>query len=225
MSFVAAVAALLTAYNNATNLLGLPDRLYVPANLTLAGLLVAAARRRDLTWAELGLAPAHIRAGARWGAAGAAAVAGALALGLVIPAVAPLLQDARVTGLGPRALASRTLVRIPLGTVVLEEVAFRGVLLGGWAHHRPVREAVAGSGVVFGLWHVGPMLRLLDDNDVALDAAGAALAVGSGVTVTALAGVALALLRLHTRSLVAPALVHVATNAFGTLAAAAAQRS
>ena len=49
-------------------------------------------------------------------------------------------------------------------------------------------------------------------------------AVLLGCIATAVAGAALAYLRLRTRSLLAPALLHLATNSLGTLAAAAALR-
>lgn len=223
MTFVAALAVLLVGYNSATNLLGLPEPLYVPVNLAAAGLLVGVARRRRHSWEELGLAAAAVRRGVCWGAAGALAVAAVLVLAIVVPAAAPLLADARIADLGPRELLFLMLVRVPLGTVVLEEVAFRGVLLGAWARHGSTAAAVVGSSAVFGLWHVGPMVRLLADNEVALDAARFALAVGAGVALTALGGIAFALLRLRSGSLVAPAVVHSATNSLGALAAALSQ--
>jgi hypothetical protein len=48
------------------------------------------------------------------------------AVALVFPGLRPLLTDARVAGLDGGELAYRLLVRIPLGTVLWEEVAFRG---------------------------------------------------------------------------------------------------
>jgi hypothetical protein len=55
------------------------------------------------------------------------------------PRPPPLLSDARVAGLDGDEFAYQVLVRIPLGTVLWEEVAFRGVLLAAapsarWPH-------------------------------------------------------------------------------------------
>ena len=72
---------------------------------------------------------------------------------LSLPATSALFLDGRAAGpLGAALFAA--LVRIPLGTAVLEEVAFRGVLPGlvggGWW-----RATLVSSGL-FGLWHVLP---------------------------------------------------------------------
>lgn len=223
MGFVVALAAALALYNNATNLLGLPDAAYVPANLAAAGLVLAAARSRGYGWATLGVARHTVRGGLRWGAAAAVVVAVALLIAAALPWTRPLLADQRVAGIGISALMWRVLVRIPFGTVLLEELAFRGVLLGAWAEERSTGEAVAGSSLLFGVWHVGPLIRLLQANDVALHAPGAGWAVAGGVLVTAGAGVVFALLRLRTGGVLAPALAHVAANSLATVAAFLAQ--
>ena len=45
---------------------------------------------------------------------------------------------------------------MPLGTVLLEEVAFRGVLWGLLAHMDGPRVATLVSHSLFGLWHILP---------------------------------------------------------------------
>lgn len=223
MRFLVFVGAFLAVYNNATNLLGLPGPLYVPVNLAVAVGLVAAARAQGYGWPTLGLARAGMAPGLRWGLGGAAVVAIGLLAALAWPPAAPLLADQRVAGLSLGGLAFRALVRIPLGTVVLEEVAFRGVLFGVWADRASVRTALLGSSAVFGVWHVGPTLVLLADNDVTLGWGGLAVAVAGSAALTAVAGVVFCVLRLRSGSLVAPALVHGATNSLGTLTAFWAQ--
>jgi len=224
VKFLVGAGSFLAVYNNATNLLGLPDAAYVPVNLATAGLLVAAARRNGYGWDTLGLSRAGVAPGLRWGGAGAGVVALGLGAALAWPPAAPLLADERVAGLSLGGLLFRVGVRIPFGTVLFEELAFRGVMLGAWARERSVPAAVAGTSVLFGLWHIGPTIVLLAENDVALTAAGRAAAVGGGVALTTAAGALFALLRLRTGGIVAPALVHLATNALGTLAAYWAQR-
>ncbi len=143
---------------------------------------------------------------------------------LAVPAGRPLLTDARLVGLDGDELAYEVLVRIPLGTVVWEEVAFRGVLLAVLTRVLSVRAAVAVSAVVFGVWHVRPTLSALAANGLVDGAVLTGLAVLLGCAATAAAGVVLAWLRLRTGSLLAPALLHLATNSVGALAAAAAVR-
>lgn len=224
MTFVLVLAAFLVIYNNGANLVGIPEQLYVPLNLGVACALVAAARAQGYSWDTVGLARTGVVAGLRWGLAGGAVVAVGLAVALVWPPAAPLLADERVAGLSLGALAFRVLARIPLGTVVLEEVAFRGVLLGAWARVRSIRVAVIGSSLLFGLWHVGPTLVLLAENEAGLGSGGVIAAVAGSVVITTLAGVIFCWLRLRSGGIVAPALVHVTTNSLGTLAAFWAQR-
>ena len=217
--FAAAVATALTGWNNLVVAL-LPAGWYVAANLAAAAVLLAAARGLGLSWRELGLAREHLAAGARWGGAALALVAAGYLLLLAVPATRPLLADARVAGLDAGAVAYRALVRIPLGTVLWEEVAFRGVLLAALARVLPLRSAVAASAAAFGVWHARPTAQALAVNGLVDGILDTALGVLLGCAFTAAAGVLFAWLRLRSGSLVAPALFHVATNSLGLLAAA-----
>jgi membrane protease YdiL (CAAX protease family) len=220
-----ALVLLLSAWNNVvvTRLPGYPVS-YVTANVAAAGVLLAAARAAGLSWHELGLARSTLASGARWGGACMLAVALAYVVALAVPGLRPLLTDARIARLDGGELAANVLVRIPLGTVLWEEVAFRGVLLGALARVVPLRTAVAVSAVVFGIWHIRPTLSAVAVNDVAHGPASVAIAVLLGCLGTAVAGVLMSWLRLHSGSLLAPALLHLATNSLGALAAAAAVR-
>jgi membrane protease YdiL (CAAX protease family) len=224
-AFAAVLIVILAAWNNVvvTRLPGYPGS-YVPANLAAAGLLLGAARTKGITWEELGLARNRLRSGMRWGAAFSAVVAVGCAAALALPGVRPLVADARAAGLGTGELASTVLVRIPLGTALWEEVAFRGVLLAVLARVLPLREAIATSATVFGLWHVRPTLSAIAANDLVDGPLLRGLAVGVGCLVSTAAGVLFTWLRLRSGSLIAPFLLHSAANALGTLTAASAHR-
>jgi uncharacterized protein len=213
------LVAFLAVYNNATNLLGLPDSWYVPLNVLVGAALVAVARAAGLGWADLGFDPAALRQGVRWSAWIALAITAGLAVLLALPATRPLLADARVAGLGLGGLAYQTLLRIPIGTALFEEVAFRGVLLGVWTSHRGLAAAIVGSSVVFGLWHIGPTIVALDLNAVATTPGARVLAVTAACVVTGVAGAGFAWLRVVTGGLAAPVLVHAALNSLATVAA------
>jgi membrane protease YdiL (CAAX protease family) len=197
---------------------------YVVANVAATAVLLAAARAAGLSWGELGLDRRRLAAGARWGGACAAGVAAGYGTALAVPALRPLLGDARVAGLDGGELAGQALVRIPLGTVLWEEVAFRGVLLATLGRLLPRRGATAASAALFGLWHVRPTLAALAANDLAEDPLARTGAVLLACLGTAAAGVLFAELRLRSGSLLAPALLHLATNSLGVLAGAAAPR-
>jgi uncharacterized protein len=215
----------LVAYNNVvvSRLPGHPAS-DVPANVAATALSLGAARWAGLACCDLGLSRRDLSAGLRWGAACAGAVAAGYAVALALPPARPLLRDDRYTDLGGGEVAFQVLVRVPLGTVLWEEVAFRGVLLGCLARLLPLRAAVAGSSAVFGLWHVGPTLSALRANDLADPPLQAALLTVVAVAGTAAAGALLCWLRLRTASTAAPALLHLATNSLGTLAVVLARR-
>ena len=223
--FAAALVFALAAWNNliVTRLPAHPGS-YVAANLTATGLLLAGARASGLSWEELGLAGRRLAAGAKWGGACLALVAAGYLAALAVPVVRPLLTDARVAGLDGGGLAYQVLVSIPLGTVVWEEVAFRGVLLAALARLLSLPAATVVSATVFGVWHVRPTLDALAVNDLVDGPVLTGLAVLLGCLATALAGLILAWLRLRSGSLLAPALLHLATNSLGALAAATALR-
>jgi membrane protease YdiL (CAAX protease family) len=202
----------------------LPGRAYVPVNAAATAALLAAARSRGDSWEQLGLGSGQLRSGARCGGAGAAAVGAGYAAALAIPAVRPLLADARVAGLGARELSRRLLVRIPVGTVLWEEVAFRAVLPAALARVLPGRSADGVVAALFGLWHVTPTLEALDVNDLGFRGGRRAGAVAAACLGTAGAGALFGRLRESSGSLLAPVLVHLALNDLGALAAAAAVR-
>ena len=212
-------SAALVGYNAVAPLAPAYDVVYVPLNLTAAVAVVAAGRRNGADAAAIGLDGATAAAGLRLGAGVAAVAAAIFAIAVAVPALHGLLDDARVAAIGIPVLLYRVLVRIPLGTVVLEEVAFRGVLLAALTRWQGTVGAVVGSSVVFGLWHIRPALELLHENELARSLPARLSAVAALVAFTAVAGVFFCVLRLRSRSLAAPLLAHAAINSVATVAA------
>jgi uncharacterized protein len=218
--FAVGLSVALLAWNNLVHLLPGAAAAYVPLNLAATAAITAAARRSGLSASDLGLRRDRLGAGARWGGAFAAVVAGALAVAWAVPALHPLLDDARVRRLPPGAVAYHALVRIPLGTVVLEELAFRGALPAVLARRWSTVRAYVLASLLFGFWHVLPAWSLGDVNPVADDVlgdgwAGQAAGVGLAVVGTFVGGLLLCFLRHVSGSLLAPALAHLATNSLG----------
>lgn len=196
---------------------------YVPRNLAATGLLLLVAWKAQLRPGELGLARAKVTSGLRWGAVAVAVVAAVLTIGLLLgDAIGPLagLFDDERANMGAGAVATNALLRIPLGTVVFEEVAFRGVLLAAFARVCSTRSAMLWSAAVFGVWHIPPTMASLDVNGMSALTGSGVLAVVGGVVITAVGGWLFAWLRVRSGSLLAPMLAHVATNSLGLTAAA-----
>jgi membrane protease YdiL (CAAX protease family) len=176
---------------------------YVVWNLGMTAVLLAVARLAGLTLADLGLPGVRLRRGLTIGALAAAA----------LPATRTAFVDER--GAVPlAAILFVALVRIPLGTVVLEELAFRGVLPalvgGGWW-----RATLVSSGL-FGLWHVLPSMG---SGPAVTSALGTSGAVIGTVLFTAAAGIVFRAWQRWSGHLVTPMLLHAATNSLGALIA------
>ena len=122
-------------------------------------------------------------------------------------------------------MAYQALVRIPAGTVLWEEAAFRGVLQASLRRVLPRPAAIAVTSAVFGLWHVRPTADALRINQLAPGQRAAAGPVAAAVAATAVAGLLLSGLRERSGSLAAPMLLHLSANCGAVLAAWAVQHS
>jgi membrane protease YdiL (CAAX protease family) len=189
-----------------------------------AATLLAFGRACGLSWERLGLGRDHLAAGCRWGLGAAGVVAAVYAGGVLLPLTRPAFQDARYHLPLPGVLRTAFLV-IPVGTVLAEEVAFRGVLWGLLGRHLRTVQVLAATSLLFGLWHVLPALHLAAANPGVADATGGGVAaVLATVVVTALGGLAFGELRRRSGSVLAPMGAHWATNGLGVLFGALAWR-
>jgi CAAX protease family protein len=198
----------------------------VPIGLWLAPVaalaLLGFARWRGLSWEQLGLARDRVRAGGVWAAGAIAVVALIYLAGVLLPVTRTAFLDARYHFGVAGALVSALLI-IPVGTILLEEVAFRSVLWGMLSRHMPPWRVLVTSSALFGLWHVLPSLHLASANHgvgEAVSGAGASagvLVVLGTVAFTALGGLVAGELRRRSGSLLASAGMHWATNGLGVL--------
>jgi membrane protease YdiL (CAAX protease family) len=224
VGFAVASCVVLAAYNNVAGMLPWHGRRYTLLNVCATGAAVAAAAASGLTATDLGLGRDELGPGLRLGSAAAAATAGGWVLIAAVPATRPVLRDDRIAGLSGRGVAYQALVRIPLGTVLWEETAFRGVLQAALGRVLPTGAAIAVTSCVFGIWHVGPTAAALRINGLAGGPGKMLAGVSAGVAATTAGGVLLSWLRTRSGSLAAPILLHVATNSLGALAAWAISR-
>ncbi len=224
VAFAAAACVVLAGYNNLAGARPWHRRWYPVVNGCAARPPSAAAAASGLTASDLGLRRDRLRAGLRWGSAAAAPVVAAFGLAALTPATRPLLDDQRIAGLDRRQLAYDVLLRIPVGTVAWEEIAFRGVLRAALRRVLAEPAATAVGSAVFGLWHIRPTAEALAVNRLAAGRGARILAVTAVAAGTAGAGALLCLLRERSGSLAAPVLLHLAANCTGALASALASR-
>ena len=212
-----ASCAFLAAYNNVIGAQSWHRRWYAPANACAAAVALAAAAASGLTAGEMGLGRGARRPG-RLASALAAATLGGYLAAAAMPVTRPLLEDKRVTTLDGPGLAYQVAFRIPVGTVLWEEIAFRGVLQAALRRVMPEPAAIAVASGVFGIWHIRPTAAALRVNQLAGDRLFAAR-VTAGVAATAAGGALFSWLRARSGSLAAPVLLHLTTNCAGPVVA------
>lgn len=220
MAVVVALSVALIIYSSTIQLVPGFSALYVPLNLAATALLAAVSRSLGLRSTDLGLDPANRRVGLTVGTMVGLIGAAIMAAGAAIPQLRPLFHDARIADASAGLVVYRALVRIPLGTALFEEFAFRGVLYGAWSRTYGSWQALIGSSIVFGLWHIRPAVDLLDANGLADGNALRVAAIVGAVAATFVAGVFLGVLRARTDSLWAPLFAHASINSLALVVAA-----
>ncbi|MGW6949762.1 CPBP family intramembrane glutamic endopeptidase [Streptomyces xanthophaeus] len=190
--------------------------------VVVSGLLLGVLRWAGGTLADAGLARGTLARGARWALVLIGLVGFVYLAGALLPATRGLFEDRRYEAMDGGEVMLRVFVLVPVGTVLVEEIAFRGVLYGLVRRAGGAVRATVVSSLLFGLWHVLPSLHLATAkpavNSVVGDSGlGAVLAVLGAVLFTAAAGVLFCELRRRSGSLLAPMGLHWAVNAFGYL--------
>lgn len=191
------------------------------AGPAIAIVLAGLARRIGLSWDELGMGRRTWRKGAAYGGVAVAVVAAVYLAGALLPFTRQAFLDVRYDVALTSALVT-SLIIIPINTVLLEEIAFRGVLLGLLKRPLGTTWAVGLSSSLFGLWHVLPSLRLGEQNQALRQflgpgLGGQLLVIAGAVVFTTVAGVLFCELRRRSGSLLASAGLHWATNGLGVL--------
>lgn len=128
----------------------------------------------------------------------------------IIPSI---FQDPRYD-LSGSAVVLTIFIIIPFMTVFVEELLFRGLLLGELLRIATPFRANLISSIGFGIWHIFTARSIT----LPVDLAQPVIIIGV-IIVTALAGLFFGWLRLRSKSLIAPVLVHWAINSSGVLAA------
>jgi membrane protease YdiL (CAAX protease family) len=214
------ILGLLVLYNPVLNLL-LPESTHIVANLGFAVLVAVVARKGGATRDNLGLRRDMVGRGLAVGAVVLAAIGVGVVILTAVPATREFFADDRFVAVSPWEMVYEAAVRIPLGTAAVEELLFRGVLLGLLLRRRPVWAAATIAAVLFGFWHVIPAFDAINTNPAGDLVEGPLALAGSvlgTVAFTGLVAFGFTWLRFRGNSLLTPILAHVATNSFGYVA-------
>jgi membrane protease YdiL (CAAX protease family) len=195
---------------------------YIPFNLTLLAVTLILARRAGTTWTSMGLRRDRATRGLKVGIAVVAGIVLGMYVVLALSSFDDILRDERFVESSIGLLLFHALIRIPLGTALYEEVLFRGVIFGMLARRYTPLKAAVSSSILFGLWHILPVLDAMRTNPVGAHfsgLSGAAAAVLAAVIGTFVAGMGLLWVRLFANSILASVIVHIATNSTAIIAA------
>ncbi|MEV4600786.1 CPBP family intramembrane glutamic endopeptidase [Amycolatopsis sp. NPDC049253] len=220
---VVCVVVLATATTLANRVL--PGWAYPVCGAVTAAVLLALAFGAGYSPADLGVSRATLGRAAVTGLIGAAFFLVVFGIAAVVPALRTVYDDGRVGDPDLPQLLWLTLGRITFGTVIVEEIAFRGVLpaLLGARDDRWRWGPILGASAFFGLWHFLPALAVGRNAAVhaALGGIPTQLLQVLAMVAAAAAGVFLYAWRHFGRGVLASVLVHFTTNVGGLVIAVA----
>jgi membrane protease YdiL (CAAX protease family) len=199
-----------------------PPKYHIFLNIFIAVIAILLGYGFGLSLSEMGIGAGYILKGILI----ALALSAIITLATLIIALIPFLRhfflgEDLAHAKGP-LIAFEAAIRIPFSTALVEEVLFRGVLLGLLLTHYPTIIAITYAAIVFGLWHIFPTIKSLEHNDAAASLVGdkksrQTIGVLGAVTVTTIAGLLFGYARVLANSIVAPWLIHWSINASGVL--------
>jgi membrane protease YdiL (CAAX protease family) len=216
-----AAAGLTLTFGAASHFL-LPERVKPVAGAGAAIGLAALANRVGANARDLGCDRRDLASGLRVGAAAAGAIVAVTGAARALDRRGTAFHDDRITEASRADAALQLLVRIPLATALVEELVFRGVILGFGLRDGDRRRALLISSVAFGFWHIGPALhparREATGGAVGHARATVPAVVLGDVVATTVGGIGFGWLRLRSGSIAAPTIAHATLNASAYLA-------
>jgi membrane protease YdiL (CAAX protease family) len=172
------------------------------------------------SWTDMGLGWSYLLPGLLWAAASIALITAVYLIGSAFKRTRTAFHDERMSDLTGGRLMFQALIEVPFGTVLLEEIAFRAVLLSMLIRRLGLVWGVIVAAILFGLWHILPSIGTHEQNPALGSVAGQGrrgniIAVALSVITTSVAGILFAALRLLSGSVLAPMGFHWATNGLG----------
>jgi len=206
-----------------------PVKFHLWLNISIAAIAVVVGFAFNLTLDQMGLGLRHILPGIFVAIAASIGITIATLCISAIPFLRRYFLGDDLAHASGKLIAFEAAIRIPLGTALIEEILFRGVLLGLLLTHYSSIVAIIISSLIFGLWHIFPTINTLESNNGVADTiknkkSRKAGSVIGAVIVTTVAGIGFGWLRIIANSVIAPWLVHWSINASGILGIAVARK-
>lgn len=200
----------------------LPKKTHTSLNILFAGIAVIIGGLAGLSLDTMGLRLSAVPLGVVYAAGFVLVIIAGVYVASRLPVVGHFFANESFAKASKKRLFYEAGFRVPLGTALLEEVLFRGLLLGLLLQNNSTVTALLLSSVIFGLWHIFPTVNQLEANQAAKDMVAGKrgrrlVSILTVVGTTTVAGVCFGVLRVWSGSLVTPWLVHWAINASGML--------
>lgn len=116
------------------------------------------------SWTDMGLGWGHLLPGLIWAAACIGLITAVYLVGSAFRRTRTAFHDERMGTLSGGRMVFQALIEVPFGTVLLEEVAFRAVLLSMLVRRMGLVGGVVVGALLFGLWHVLPSIGTHEQN-------------------------------------------------------------
>lgn len=189
-------------------------------NLGIAMVAITLGFGFGLTPKDMGIAITTITSGILIAVTASLIILVATLIIAVIPPLRRYFLGDNLSNASGKLIAFEAGIRIPFSTALIEEVLFRGVLLGLLLSHHSSTVALLYASIVFGLWHIFPTIATLEQNDATVKAIANKkhrkyAGVAGTVFITGVAGLLFGYLRILANSIIAPWLVHWTINASG----------
>lgn len=201
-----------------------PKRFHLVLNISIAGVAILLGMGFGLTPYDMGLDIYNIGSGIFVAVIASAVIIVSTIIVATFPPLRRFFIGDNLAKASGKLITFEAAIRIPFSTALIEEVLFRGVLLGLLLSHYHIITALIYSSLVFGLWHIFPTIATLEQNDesaalISSRKRSAVLGFGifGAVTITSIAGLIFGWLRILANSIIAPWLVHWSINASGVV--------
>lgn len=197
-----------------------PRQYHIFLNLGIAITAIVLGFGFGLTPKDMGISVYTITSGLLIAVAASVVILLVTLLIAIIPPLRKYFLGDNLSNASGKLIAFEAGIRIPFSTALIEEVLFRGVLLGLLLSHYSTVIALVYASIVFGLWHIFPTIATLEQNDATSKAIANkkhrkyAGVIGT-VVITSIAGMLFGYLRILANSIIAPWLVHWTINSSG----------
>jgi len=143
-----------------------PTKYHLYLNISITALAILLGFSFGLNVEQMGLALGKILPGIFIAFAAVVVIVLFTSIVATIPVLRRFFLGDNLAHASGKLITYEATIRVPFGTALIEEVLFRGVLLGLLLQHNSSLVAILISAIIFGLWHIFPTIAMLENNKI-----------------------------------------------------------